>query len=93
MSESTRVRRNADILSADVGDETVVLDPSDWTYVGFNETAARIWATIDEPRTIGEIIEALVRDYDVDRATCDREVTRFVDEMSDRGLLIAEPPA
>lgn len=93
MGESTLVRRNADILSADVAEETVVLDPTDWTYVGLNETAARIWAALDEPRSVAEIIEALLRDYDVDRATCDREVTKFVGEMSDRGLLIVEPAA
>ena len=93
VDDATRIRRNAEILSAGVADETILLDPSDWMYVGFNETATRIWAVLDQPRSVGEIIRVLLRDYDVDRTTCEAQVTRFVEEMSGRGLLILEPAA
>jgi hypothetical protein len=93
MTPTTRIRRNTEILAADVAEETVLLDPGDWTYVFLNETAARIWEALDEPRSVGEVVEVLERTYDVDRATCDREVSEFVGEMSARGVLLVEPAA
>jgi hypothetical protein len=93
MPPPTPIRRNSDILAAGVGTETILLDPTDWTYVTLNETAARIWEALDEPRSVEEVVESLVRDYEVDRTTCDREVATFVREMSGRGLLVVEAAA
>jgi coenzyme PQQ synthesis protein D (PqqD) len=87
---STRIRRNSGILAAGVADETILLDPADWTYISCNETAARIWEALDRSRMISEVVDMLQVDYDVDRATCEREVAAFVDELSSRGLLVVE---
>ncbi|HKO01339.1 MAG TPA: PqqD family protein [Thermoanaerobaculia bacterium] len=90
LSPATRIRRNSDIIAAGISEQTILLNPSDWTYVHFNETAARIWEALDEPRSIESVIEVLMRDYAVDRSTCEREVDAFVSEMSGRGFIILE---
>jgi hypothetical protein len=90
LTAATRIRRNTDVIAAGVAHETVLLDPADWTYIHMNETAARIWEALDEPRSIGTIVDAFLRDYDVDRATCEREVSHFVDEMSRRNLIVID---
>ncbi len=78
---------------AGVGDETILLDLSDGTYTALNETAARIWGLLEEPRRQREIVGALLADYDIDPMACDHEVAEFVREMSNRRLLITEPAA
>ena len=83
------IRRNRDVIAAGMAGETILLNPTDWTYVHFNETAARIWEALEEPRTISGIIEALMRDYAVDRATCEAEAVQFVNDMAARGFVIA----
>ena len=93
MTAGTRIHRNSDVLAADVEDETVLLDPSEWIYISCNETAARIWQALDQPRSHDEVVETLLRDYDVDRTTCDREVGEFVREMAARGLIVVEAAA
>lgn len=85
-----RIRRNSDIIAAGMANQTILLNPADWTYVHFNETAARIWETLDEPRSVGDVIETLMRDYAVDRATCEREVDAFVRDMSQRAFIVVE---
>lgn len=93
MNPGPHIRRNSDILAADVADETVLLDPSGWVYISCNETAARIWQSLDRPRTHDEVVDSLLSDYDVDRATCAREVGEFVREMAGRGLIVVEAAA
>jgi hypothetical protein len=88
-----RIRRNGEILAAAVEGETVLLDPTDWTYVYLNETASRIWEVIDEPRAVEAVVEKLLEDYEVDRTTCQEEVASFVREMVGRGVLIADAAA
>lgn len=90
MSPATRIRRNSDIIAAGLSEQTILLDPKDWTYVNFNETAARIWEALDEPRSVDSLVEALMRDYAVDRSTCEREVEAFVSDMSGRGFIVIE---
>jgi hypothetical protein len=93
LSPTTRIRRNTDIIAAGVAEETILLNPKDWTYVHFNETAARIWEALDEPRTVENVMAALMREYDVDPATCEREVAEFVSSMSGRGFIVIDAAA
>jgi len=76
-----------------MANETVLLNAADWTYAHFNETAARIWEALDEPRSVDGVIEVLMRDYAVDRSTCEREVAAFIDDMSRRGFIVIEAAA
>jgi hypothetical protein len=93
MSPEALIRRNPDIIAAGIAEQTILLNPKDWTYVHFNETAARIWEALDEPRSAATLIEALMRDYAVDRSTCEREAAAFVADMSERGFVIIDAAA
>jgi hypothetical protein len=93
MASGKLIRRNSEILMAGVGEETILLDLSEGTYVALNETAARIWGLLEEPRSHDDIVGALMADYDIDPTACDHEVAEFVRGMSDRHLLIVEPAA
>jgi hypothetical protein len=90
MSPDSLLHRNADVIAAGLSDQTVLLNPADWTYVHFNETAARIWEVLEQPRSVASVIEALMSDYEIDRSTCEREVETFVKEMSGRGFITIE---
>lgn len=90
LTPTTLLRRNTDVIAAGIAHETVLLDPADWTYIHMNETAARIWEALDQPQSLGNVVDALLRDYDVDRAACEREVSHFVTELSGRGLILIE---
>jgi hypothetical protein len=93
MPAATRLRRNADVIAAGIAEQTILLNPKDWTYVHFNETAARIWEVLAEPRSVGAVIEALMCDYAVDRPSAEREVAEFLDDMSRRGFVVVEAAA
>jgi len=54
-----------------------------------NETGAFLWELIDGENNIEDIIEALIREYDIDEKTATNDVLEFINEMS-RYLIINE---
>jgi hypothetical protein len=51
-----------------------------------NETGAFIWDQIDGIRTVAEIVELLVQEYDIDSEIAGKDVFEFIDNM--KGYLI-----
>ncbi|MFL5613864.1 MAG: PqqD family protein [Gemmatimonadaceae bacterium] len=69
-------------VSCDVATEAVLLSMRDGQYYGLNEVAACIWRLVQEPRTVLQLREALLEEYeDIDPIQCDRAVMSFLEEM------------
>ena len=88
------IARAPGLLEAEVDGELVALHVERGTCYGFNRTATRIWALLEAPRTRAELRDALMREFAVDSATCDRELGELLDELARDGLIeLNEPPA
>jgi hypothetical protein len=55
----------ADQLSTRLGEEIVILGLRDSVYNGLSDVGARIWDLIQTPRTLEEILNILVAEYEV----------------------------
>lgn len=91
MEENSIVRRLAKLLQEEVDDELVALDVQGGAYYGFNSSARRIWALIEQPKTVGEIRDALVAEFDIDPATCETEVMELLTQLEADKLVRLEP--
>ncbi len=81
------------VVSTTIPGETVVLDPRADQYFSLEGVANRVWALLHTPTTATAIVDTLVQEYDVDRATCERDVWAFLGELGERELLVViEPP-
>lgn len=47
-----------------------------------NESGAFIWELIDGKRTIAEIVDALVTEYNIDRGVAESDLNSFLSDMS-----------
>jgi hypothetical protein len=47
-----------------------------------NETGAFIWEQIDGKRTLEDIINELINEYDIDRQNAESDVFSFIENMS-----------
>lgn len=84
------VSRNPDQISADLSDETVLMSLDTGRYYGMRAVAGRIWELLAEPRTVGSLCDALVKEYDVERDRCEREALAFVGELVQEGLVATD---
>ncbi len=83
-SNSVKIRRFRaikDHLFSDLAEEAVILSLRNGKYYGVNHVGAAIWSIIQEPVTLSELESALMKEYEVDEATCRAEVETFLDNM------------
>jgi hypothetical protein len=92
MDPSTLVERIGGLVEAEVAGEIVGLDIERGTCFGFNATATRIWQMIDTPQTVEALCDALIAEFEVDRATCHTETALVLRMMADERLVALTAP-
>lgn len=78
-------------LSADLDGETVILHLESGTYYGLSEVGARIWTLIQEPKSVGDVRDALLEEYDVEPDLCERDVLALLVELASHNLIEIHP--
>ena len=77
----------SDQISCSLSGEAVILNLKTGIYFGLNPVGARIWELLQQPRTISEIRELIVSEYEVEAGRCERDVYALVEELASRGLI------
>ena len=81
------VRASLRQMSAEQSGESVVLNFDDGVYYSLNEIGARIWALIQVPCRVSDLLATLVNEYDVDMARCESDMIALLQEMRDMRLV------
>lgn len=69
--------------------EAVILALDSKVLRGLNPVGSRVWELIDGQRRVEEIVELVVREFEVEPRQADADVRSFVRELLDRGLATA----
>jgi hypothetical protein len=96
LSPLLRPKRRADVLLADLDDETLLYHPQWMTACALNSTAFSIWQLCDGDRTIAQIVELLQAAYPEEAARLPEEVEASVRTLSSHGVVVLPrlgPPA
>ena len=88
MKLTDRVRIPQEVLARQVGDETVMLDLAKGTYFGLDPVGARMWQLLAEGKTLAEICDAIVEEYDVSRDAVEQDLLGLVTDLMSQGLLV-----
>lgn len=91
MPEDLIVTRKAELLETEVDGELVALHVDNGTCYGFNGTATRVWALIEEPKRFSELKAALLAEFDVDPSTCEAQLNELLAELAADGLVDIRP--
>jgi hypothetical protein len=76
------------VMARQVGDETVILDLASGTYFGLDPVGARIWQLMGDGKTLAEICEKMLEEYEVEREQLETDVLRLTGELLERGLVV-----
>ena len=90
LSDLSVISVTKDAVHCDVEDEVVILGLKDGVYYGLNPVGAFIWNLIQEPKTVAEIREAVLDEYDVEKEVCEKDLMELLTELSDKGLIEIE---
>jgi hypothetical protein len=83
----TVLARSPGLLGATLGSEIVTMSVLSGRYFGLNDTARRIWELLESPRRSDDIIGTLDAEFDIDRATLERDTLAFLDRLCTEGLV------
>ena len=87
MSAAAVFRPRPDVRFRLVGYEAVIVRQLDAEVIAVNEVGASILTLLDASRTVRDLIDALLEEYNVDRESISKDVEQFLVELREAGVV------
>ena len=75
------------IISAPMDDELVMFNLERGMYYGLDDIASHIWQRLAEPISVTDLSEELLKEFDIDRETCQRETLELLNWLYQQDLI------
>lgn len=90
MTETTVLARKSQIMTADMNGSTVMMDILTGKYYNLGQVGGRIWELLEQPISVGALVDRLTEEYSVSRSQCLEETMPFLRSLVERGLVTQE---
>jgi hypothetical protein len=87
ISTDTVIARTDGLMSAQVGDEVVMLHLDRNAYYDVDPIGAVIWQRLEMPAKVGDLVDWLIPRYEVDRETCLGDLVAFLSAALGEGVI------
>lgn len=77
----------AEQVSCRLGEESAIFNLKNSVYYGLDTVGARVWTLLQEPRTIGELRDTLLGEYEVEAERCEQDLLGLLEKMRGEGLI------
>jgi hypothetical protein len=81
------VRASEHQVSSDLSGETVILDLKQSVYHGLDETGAYIWNLVQQGKSVQQIRDAMLAEFDVEPERCEKDLLALLEELAKSGLI------
>ncbi|MEM7387958.1 MAG: PqqD family peptide modification chaperone [Verrucomicrobiota bacterium] len=87
INDETRLQRNREIISTQIDGETVMMSEDFENYFGMARVGSRIWELLEEKISFAQLIEELMKGFEVTEEQCRQETLAFLQELEKNDLL------
>jgi hypothetical protein len=87
LSDQTRIVATKDQVSCDLAGEAAILNLKNGVYYGLDPVGARIWNLIQEPKTLAQIRETILAEYDVEPDRLNADLHSLLAQLADQQLI------
>ena len=87
LSLQTVVAATREQVSCALGEESAILNLKNSVYYGTNPVAASVWKMLQQPRSVEELRNALLDEYEVEAKQCEQDLLALLDKMLSEGLI------
>lgn len=84
---STVMVRSEEPVAVEVDRTVVMMSLAQGMYYGLEGPGPRIWALLEQPRSVTDLCAELAKEYQVSPDTCFTDVVGFLAEMRQAGLV------
>lgn len=75
-------------VSSNMAGEVVILNHGKGVYYGLGEVGALVWTALENsPRSVEELCELVMEEYDVDQATCEKDIESLIQSLLQEKLI------
>ncbi len=74
-------------VSCALGDESAILNMKNSVYYGMNAVGTRVWNLLVEPKSIVQLRDALLDEYEVEPIRCEQDLLQLLEQMRTEGLI------
>ncbi|WP_121610111.1 lasso peptide biosynthesis PqqD family chaperone [Mesobacillus foraminis] len=74
-------------IVSDMGGEKVMMNIEKGKYYNLGETGGVIWRFLESPIIVGELINKLVSEFQVEQSQCEQEVISFLELLNNEELV------
>lgn len=89
MNLSNKITIAPQAIARKVGEEIVILHLESGTYFGLDPVGARVWELMAVEKTLAEVCEVMLEEYDVPREAIERDTLKLVEDLLAKELISA----
>lgn len=90
LTSETRVLRTKDCAFQKIVGKMVVVYPRERALHRLNEIGTGIWEFIGGGHKFSDIVNFVVSEYEVERATAEKDLREFLSELNEKKLILVE---
>ena len=89
LSAGSRVVASREQVSCDLGGEAAILNLKNSVYYGLDPVGARVWTLLQQPKSVKELCDAIVQEFEVTPEQCESDLFALLDQLMVEGLVEA----
>ncbi len=82
-----KIEISSEVLTQEVGGETVILDLKSESYFGLDEIGTRIWQLLQEQEDIQTITATMLNEYDVEEEQLGKDIQNLITQLNKAGIV------
>jgi hypothetical protein len=86
----SRFHRSDEWFDTQVKDEVLMMHGDSGRFISLNESAAAIWAALESPRDIDELVRELLKIFEVEEDVVRADIVECLTELEKEGAVLAE---
>lgn len=77
-------------VASELDGEIVMMSLEQGQYFGLDSIGSRIWALIEAPTQVSNIIDTLLNEYNVSRDACEKDVLALLNKLSEKNIIVTK---
>lgn len=78
---------SSELISANLDGEVIILGYKSGAYYSLDQVGGFVWELLQDPRKVSDLRDAILEEYDVELAQCERDLLALLEELAGKQLI------
>lgn len=87
VNKKSLLARNPDLVAAVMDGDIVMMSIERGLYFGISGVGTRIWALLEIPMSVEDLVRIIRSEYEIDEVTCQTDLLAFAQDLVGNGIV------